>query len=129
MLDPLMWLHNFFRQKTRAAQDAALAKFCTSDARARSLLISCMTPTQREQWTNGQWFTVIGNISGIEYDIGRGGSMVRIKGYSPLWDTIREARLCVQIGEPSIPVADHYLAIKLMIESDERAFRKIAVII
>jgi hypothetical protein len=37
--------------------------------------------------------------------------------------------LCVQIGEPSIPVADHYLAIKLMIESDERAFRKIAVII
>jgi hypothetical protein len=129
MLDPLMWLHNFFRQKIRHQTNAALEKLRTSESTARYLLLSCMTPTQREQWEQGQWFTAIGNLSGREYDIGRGGSMVRIRGYSPLFDTIREAKLCVQIGEPNIPIADHYLAIKLMIENDEKAFREIAVIV
>lgn len=133
MLDPLMWLHNIFRQKIQhqilAAQVAALEKLRTSDSRARDLLVLYLTPTQREQWEQGQWFTAIGNYSGTEYDIGRGGAMVRGKWYDSLFEITREFKLCVQIGKPHIPVADHYLAIKLMIESDEKAFREIACIV
>lgn len=122
MLD---YLQSIFRRNLTAVE----AKIRTSDATARFLLLSCLTPTQREQWEQGQWFTAIGNYSGTEYDIGRGGSMVRGKWYDSLFETTREFRLCVMIGEPHIPVADHYLAIKLMIESDEKAFREIACVV
>lgn len=123
MLDQI--LLKLFGRTLKAVEE----RIRTSDATARYLLQSCLTPTQQEQWEQGQWFTAIGNYSGTEYDIGRGGSMVRAKWYDALFETTREFRLCVMIGTPHIPVADHYLAIKLMIESDEKAFREIAVVV
>jgi hypothetical protein len=123
------WLRKFFPPPVQYHLRILEDKIRTSEATARYLLLSCLTPAQREQWEDSRWFTAVGNISGAEYDIGRGGSMVRLKTHSVLLDSIREFRFCVQIGEPNIPIADHYLAIKLMIENDEKMFREIAVLI
>lgn len=89
--------------------------------RARALLRRCLTPAQRRQFDRQRAFLVKGR-SGRTYRIGH-SAIVNIEVLSADGDV--ECRLCA--GPAGLPVPAIMLAQKLMLESREAEFLRIAI--
>jgi hypothetical protein len=92
--------------------------------RARELLLSKLTQEQRETFERNNWFVVAGGKSNTRY---------RLEGHTLVANIVVLAfgseqalhRLCAHLNR-SLPMEDHLLAQKLMLEYDEEEFLKIA---
>jgi hypothetical protein len=99
------------RAERRATEEAAVA-------RARALLFSALTRDQQRSLEERQFFEM--NVNGKTYRIHQGthGNVRLVQGGE-------ETRLfCAQ--PPNVPVEDAMLAQKLMLETDEQAFLRVA---
>jgi hypothetical protein len=91
-------------------------------ARAHALLLSHLTPAQRQTFETNKWFLVEGGRSKVKYRI-RGHTCagnIEILGSERVTH-----RLCCHC-DPTIPLGDQLLAQKLMLELDEDEFLKLA---
>jgi hypothetical protein len=96
----------------------------TADERAHNLLLSFLTHEQKKSYLNHQGFTVIGQQTGLPYLLGYNFSAsIFTKRYS----------YCIHLVDANgyyypyeFPPADHILAQKIIIESDEQRFLEIA---
>lgn len=82
--------------------------------RAEQLLVSCLSPSQRQQYEENSTFTVTGQ-SGEHYTI---HSFSAYNVTSPTWS------FCA--GPQDVPICDQMLAQKLMLETEEVQFLRIA---
>jgi hypothetical protein len=95
--------------------------------KARELLLDQLTTEQRQSFEQHDWFLVRGQ-SGQHYRIRDDGHVVAnievverdLLGHDRILH-----RLCGHISE-HVPMADHLLAQKLMLEADEEAFLRLA---
>lgn len=87
-----------------------------AEARARGLLLSLMTETQRNQWEIHRAFGVIGSRGG-RYMLTGNGVVGTTRGY---------ASYCLQ-SKRLLPEWDSVIARKTWIEADEPTFRLLAV--
>lgn len=93
--------------------------------RARNLLLAHLTPAQRKTFIDNEWFVVEGGQSGRRYRINAKDNLVaNIDALGP--DDRVEHRLCGHCDPSVVPLADHLLAQKLMLEADEDEFLKLA---
>jgi len=91
----------------------------TAFDRARELLLSHLTEEQRATFIENKWFVVIGGRSRMRYRIETGHLVANVRRLDD------NARLCAHC-DLSIPMDDHLIAQKLMLEYDEDAFLAIA---
>jgi hypothetical protein len=97
--------------KEREEREAAGAK-------ARQLLLDMLNEVQREMYEKDAYFMVEGSRGGVyRIDDGFQGN-VRCE--------LRHRRYCGHLRDSRIPVYDHMLAQKLMLETDEEAFLAVA---
>ncbi len=90
--------------------------------RARELLLQHLTPGQRESFLTNKFFVVEGGRSKRRYRIEDLGHLVaNIRVIEE-----RGGRLCGHIRAPGIPMGDHLLAQKLMLEGSEEEFLRLA---
>lgn len=97
-------------ERLEAARAGARAR-----ARARDLLIEHLTPAQKETFEKNGWFIVEGGKTKTKYRIRCGGYTGNIDVYGSGGIT---HRLCVHCAH-DIPLHDHLLAQKIMLEFDE----------
>jgi len=98
---------------------------CISPAaseRAEALLLAHLSAEQRRQYESARCFRVVA-ASGTEYWIfyGRTSNIV-----ANLLCAGEAVQYCIQPANPALPIEDVLLAQKLLIESDERQFLRIA---
>lgn len=91
--------------------------------KALELLEECLTETQLEQYRENKWFLVVGGETGDTYQINNWEQINIHK-----WENGERTgeKLCVAPTE-NIPVEDHLLAQKLMIENEEDRFLELAI--
>jgi hypothetical protein len=94
----------------RWAKDA-LARQREAETSAEALLVSWLSPRQREQYHLHGWFDVVT----------QGGSRYRIRRGKVVRMDARRYAYCVE-ATPWVPEADQMLAKKLLLETDERRF-------
>jgi hypothetical protein len=100
-----------------AAQEAAVAERVEANRRADELLLSCLDEEQQAELAAQDRFHVTAP-SGRRYVIRR--------GYAGNVDSPEEGlRFCIH-GPGELPTADHMLAQKLLLETDETGFRNVA---
>ncbi len=101
---------------------AEIGLFEDRRARERSLalLVRCLSPAQRAEFQRTNTFTVRGR-SGQRYRITY-GSTANVEVLTPEGEVM--SRLCA--GPPGLPIAAVMLAQKLMLESSEQEFIRIA---
>ena len=119
-----------FAETLRARQ--ALEQQCRREAgarlqaapdRAEKLLLDYLTPEQRETYRRYGWFVVCGQ-SGRRYSIWRkDGLYCNVCELGNYGQTI--SRLCAHAAI-NVPMGDHLLTQKLMLEHYEAEFRQIA---
>lgn len=96
-----------------------------AQARSKELLLSHLTPAQRDTFEKNQWFVVEGGRSRQLYRI-------RSTGISGNIDVLEGRpgkvthRLCCHLRDVSVPLFDHILAQKIWIEADEDQFLRTA---
>lgn len=93
--------------------------------RAHELLLSHLTPKQRETFERNRWFIVEGGKSKKKYRIRDAGHLVANIDVLDN-DGMRVRGLCGHCAGHDIPLYDSLLAQKLMLESSEDEFLKIA---
>lgn len=102
------------RQQTRADREAALA-------RSRELLLSHLTPAQRETFERNNWFVVEGGATKTRYRI-------QTRGHTGNIEILHQddvvARLCGHLRD-NLPLYDHHVAQKISLEYDEVAFLRL----
>lgn len=108
-------------QVARRRQTAAAYPDERAYRRARNLLRRCLSPGQRHDFDRRRAFTVQG-ASGRLYRIGHGSS-VNVEALGAAGEV--EYRLCA--GPAGLPIPAVMLAQKLMLESQEAEFLRIAV--
>jgi hypothetical protein len=90
------------------------------ETRSRELLLSKLTPEQRDTFDKNNWFVVVG---------GKTKTLYRVEGHTLVANIVvlvaAVHRLCGHCNR-SLPMADQLLAQKLMLEYDEEEFLKIA---
>jgi hypothetical protein len=91
----------------------------TAFDRARELLLSHLTEEQRATFIENRWFVVVGGRSRMRYRIETGHLVANVRRLDD------GARLCAHCDH-SLPMDDHLIAQKLMLEYDEDAFLAIA---
>jgi hypothetical protein len=91
----------------------------TAFDRARELLLSHLTEEQRATFIENRWFVVIGGRSRMRYRIETGHLVANVRRLND------NLRLCAHCDH-SLPMDDHLIAQKLMLEYDEDAFLAIA---
>lgn len=98
--------------------------------RANELLLEHLTPAQRQTFAKNQWFVVEGGMSKTRYRIRAKGSLVAnidvMAAIGHEGESKVVHRLCGHCDPRAMPLADHLLAQKLMLEFDEEEFLKIA---
>jgi len=115
------WEQQRAAQRERDAQ--ARARQAEADEKAERLLLSCLTAEQRMTWRTRKCFYVV-PISGRRYRIdGNGGYAGNVKLVDQNDRVLSSFCIHLQYG---IPLCDHLLAQKLMLEADERTFVRIA---
>lgn len=87
--------------------------------RARELLLSHLNEEQRSHYNEHRWFMVLGSRTLRRYRIEIHHLVANVRRIDD------GARLCAHCND-NLPIFDHLLAQKLMIESDEDAFLAIA---
>jgi hypothetical protein len=101
-------------QQRVAAHRAALAK-------SRELLLANLTPAQRETFETHQWFVVTGGKTKQQYRI----RTANYQGNIDVFEGERiVAKLCCHLGD--VPLHDHHLAQKLLLQFDEDDFLRTA---
>jgi hypothetical protein len=98
----------------------------TAQSRARALLLSFLTFEQRKSYLNRQGFTVIGQHTGLPYLLGYNfGTSIFSERYA----------YCIHLAYDGYyypyvyPEEDHLLAQKIILETDEQYFFKIARVV
>jgi len=89
----------------------ALARRREAEMRAEVLLLSWLSPGQREQYRSRGWFDVVTP----------GGNRYRIWPWKVARLNVRRCAYCIE-ATPWVPAADEMLAKKLLLETDERRF-------
>lgn len=93
----------------------------SAEAIARKLLLQHLTPRQRRQLAKHNWLEVSGPKTGHVYRIHAH------KFLGNIWDIPNSCKYCLYAkGDHSLPISDHVLAQKLLIETDERRFLRLA---
>lgn len=111
-----------YTERYIAAPEARTAETANeANQRARTLLLESLSPSQREDYLRQQHFFVTGS-SGARYRIHR-GKVSNVEVIGP--DGQVHETLC---GVPAVemPIEDILLAQKLSLETDDRAFRRVA---
>lgn len=111
----------------QAAKQIALyreqqARAIAARTRSRELLLSHLTPAQRETFEKKKWFVIVGGQSRRRYrirDAGHAGNIDVLNGEKVMH------RLCCHCDH-SIPIHDNMLAQKLTLEYDESTFLRLA---
>jgi hypothetical protein len=99
-----------------------------AELKARELLLRSLTPEQRASIERHKWFLVEGR-SGRLYrirDQGHAVANIDVVERDLLGQDRVLHRLCGHLDDGGIPIADHMLAQKLMLEADEDAFLRLA---
>lgn len=99
-----------------------------AEDKARDLLLTNLTESQRETLRKNKWFVIQGR-SGQLYrvrDVGHVVANIEVIERDLLGHERMLHRLCGHIGDSGMPIADHLLAQKLMLEADEDAFLRLA---
>jgi len=89
----------------------ALARRREAELRAEKLLLSWLSPSQRDQYRSRGWFDVVS----------RGGNRYRICPWKVTRLDIPRCAYCIE-AVPRVPAADEMLANKLLLETDEQRF-------
>jgi hypothetical protein len=89
----------------------ALARRRQAELRAEALLLSWLSPRQREQYRSHGWFDVVT----------AGGNRYRIWPWKVARLDVRRCAYCIE-AIPWVPAADEMLAKKLLLETDEQRF-------
>jgi hypothetical protein len=109
------------RQAMLERQEAARLAREVAGSRSRELLMSHLTPDQRNAFEQNKWFIVEGGRTKQKYKIHANGSLnanVEVIG--------KNHRLCAHCDHYSMPYNDHVLMQKVMLELDEDSFLRIA---
>lgn len=104
----------------RAVSEFPFPPARSAEGRSLELLTRCLTREQRAEFERFRTFTVLGK-SGQRYRITY-GSTANVEVLTPDGDVM--SRLCA--GPPGLPIAAVMLAQKLMLESSEQEFIRIA---
>ena len=104
-------------ERRRAALTAA-------EVRSRGLLLSHLTPEQWRTFEVNNWFVVEGGRSRVKYRIRGGNYAGNVYALGADGETAI-SRYCAHLAG-NIPLHDHLLAQKIMIEVDEDSFHVIA---
>lgn len=97
-----------------------------ADKRAMDLLIEHLTPEQRKSYNERKWFVVEGGKSKTKYRINANGSLMANIDVLAEKSDQRLHRLCAHLQHGSVPLGDQLLAQKIVLETDEDAFLRIA---
>ncbi len=89
----------------------ALARRREAELRAEKLLLSWLSPGQREQYRSRGCFDIVTP----------GGNRYRIWPWKVARLNVRRCTYCIE-ATPWVPAADEMLAKKLLLETDERRF-------
>jgi hypothetical protein len=89
----------------------ALARRREAELRAEALLLSWLSPSQRDQYRSRGWFDVVS----------RGGNRYRIWPWKVTRLDVPRCAYCIE-AVPRVPAADEMLANKLLLETDEQRF-------
>jgi hypothetical protein len=112
--------------RARRMQGDQLRRF--NDAakkRARELLIEHLTPAQKRTFAKNDWFVVEGGKSKTRYRISAKNSLVANIDVMTVDGKITH-RLCGHCDPGKLPLHDHLLAQKMMLEHAEDEFLKLA---
>lgn len=114
-----------FMARQRRQQAVDLLRH-TEEARTRAmeLLVSHLTPAQREAFQKNKWFVVEGSRSKRRYRIHANDNVAA--NIEVLDGERTTLRLCGHCDIAAVPLGDHILAQKIMLEVDEDAFLRIA---
>jgi hypothetical protein len=109
--------------QARSDSEARALRIKSASDRARELLLSKLSPEQRESFTKNKWFIVEGGLTKTKYRI-------RSNTYAGNIDVLDVAnnvayRLCVHCSS-AIPLEDHLLAQKIMLELAENDIVRLA---
>lgn len=111
-------------EEQRRAYQEQLKKSEEAGAKAKELLLGHLTPAQKETFNKNNWFVVEGGRSKQQYRIKAGSYSINIE----VMDGKKvKHRLCAHLHyNAGVPLHDHILAQKIMLESAEDDFLKIA---
>lgn len=95
-------------------------------ARARDLLLQNLSEEQRRTFIANKWFVVKGGRSGLSYRIRDKGDLVaNVEALDSRGNVV--ARLCAHgRSDLHLPIADHFLTQKIMLECAEDDFLRVA---
>lgn len=115
------------QDQAEALQQARLERvkeYEEAGAKAKELLLEHLTPTQKETFNKNKWFVVEGGKSKQQYRIRAEYHTINIE----VMDGKKVShKLCAHVhGSAGVPLHDHILAQKIMLESAEDDFLKIA---
>jgi hypothetical protein len=103
-----------------ARRQAAVFLRDEADKRAEALLAAHLTPRQREQYREHRYFEVITRTGRYRLAHGWAGNVHRVDDQDRLVE-----RFCIHPARV-VPYADNLLAQKLMLETDEERFLRVA---
>lgn len=118
--DPRVWLEGQRRIQARQLEKHP------EEARERAigLLLENLSPEQRETFQKNKWFIVEGGKSGLKYRIHANDN---VAANIDVLDGDKIARrLCGHCEVAKVPLGDHLLAQKIMLENAEEDFLRIA---
>ena len=112
--------------EAQEAQEASQRRYAeerrVADERAEQLLLSCLTAEQRMAWRTRRCFYVILG-SGRRYRFDSNTYQGNVKLVNEADEVLSSFCIHLRMG---IPIYDHLLAQKLMLEADEQTFMRIA---
>jgi hypothetical protein len=119
--------HYYELEQRRQAHQVREQHSTEARDRSRELLLSHLTPAQRETFERNKWFIVEGGLSKQRYRIRALGHMVaNIDVLSGPALELVSHRLCGHCDLEAVPLFDQLLAQKMMLELDEERFLKVA---
>lgn len=98
-------------------------KIFRTNEKAERLLLSCLSKSQKEEYKNNSYFTVRGNVTGKKYRI-NSCKQINIEELDKLGNVT--SKLCV-VSNEYVPMEDHMLSQKLLIETNEELFLQTAI--
>ncbi len=118
--------NTYYQASYPRAEQAAVVRSHPKAAqeRAWALLLEHLTPPQRETFDKNKWFVVEGGKSGKKYRIEANDDL--IANIAVMDGTVIQHRLCGHCDIRKVPLGDHLLAQKLMLESAEDEFLRVA---